>query len=120
MRNLYQTAQVDEIKQRLLQLRPESQRLWGKMNPAQALAHCSAGLEMTLGQVRPSRLLIGRIIGPVIKPIVFRDQEPMRRNVPTAKELVVDGECDFQGERDRLSRSLHQPSTLLLWPPHIR
>lgn len=92
------------MKQRLEHLRPDSQRLWGRMNPAQMLAHCSAGMEMAAGQIRPPRALIGRIIGRIVKPIALRDKEPMRRNSPTAKELVVNDERDFGAERDRLCR----------------
>jgi uncharacterized protein DUF1569 len=73
------------------------------MNSAQMLAHCSLGLEMAAGEIRPPRALVGRILGPVIKPMAFRDEEPMRRNSPTSKELVVIGEDrDFEAERKRL------------------
>ena len=73
------------------------------MNPAQMLAHCSLGLEMASGQIRPRRALIGRVLGPVIKPMALRDEEPMRQNSPTMKELIVIGdEKDFEAERKRL------------------
>ncbi len=102
-RNLFQAERVDEIQERLRQLRPNSVRQWGRMNPAQMLAHCSAGLEMAAGEIRPPRALIGRIIGPAVKRVAVRDDEPMRRNSPTAKELVIKGEMDFAAERERLS-----------------
>ena len=41
---------VEEVKERMAQLRPESERQWGKMNPAQMLAHCSATIEMAMGK----------------------------------------------------------------------
>jgi Protein of unknown function (DUF1569) len=101
--NLFQWTTAEKIKQRLHQLRPDSPRLWGKMNPAQMLAHCSASLEMAAGEIRPRRALIGRIIGPAIKRVVFREDEPFRRNSPTAKELVMNGDWNFDAERNRLS-----------------
>jgi len=103
VRNLFESAQVEEVKQRLLQLRPDSRRQWGRMNPAQALAHCSAGLEMALGQIRPPRLMIGRVMGRVAKAVALRNEAPIPRNVQTAKELVVADDRDFQAERSRLS-----------------
>jgi Protein of unknown function (DUF1569) len=102
-RNLFQAERVDEIKNRLQQLRPDSVRQWGKMSPAQMLAHCSAGIEMAAGDIRPPRALIGRIIGPAVKRVAVRDDEPMRRNSPTAKELVMTGEMNFESERQRLN-----------------
>jgi hypothetical protein len=103
MKSLFQPTSVDEIKQRLSALSPDSPRQWGKMSPAQMLAHCSLGLEMAAGEIRPPRALMGRILGPVIKPMALRDKEPMRRNSPTSKELLVLGEeRDFEAERKRL------------------
>ena len=101
-RNLFQAERVDEIKSRIQQLRPDSTRQWGKMSVAQMLAHCSAGIEMAVGEIRPPRALIGRIIGPAVKRVAVRDEEPMRRNSPTSKELVMTGDFDFESERERL------------------
>jgi hypothetical protein len=106
MKNLFEVAMVDEVKQRMTQLRPDSQRLWGKMNAAQAIAHCTAGLELALGDRRPPRLLIGRILGPMIKPKAFREDEPMRRNSPTVQGLVVRDERDLDTERQRLCKMI--------------
>jgi hypothetical protein len=103
MKCLFDRACVEEVKRRLSQLRPDQPRQWGKMNLAQMLAHCSSGLEMAAGEIRPPRALIGRILGPVIKPIALRDDEPMRRNSPTSKMLIIDGERNFEAERKRLS-----------------
>jgi hypothetical protein len=86
----------------LMQLKPESPPLWGTMSVAQALAHCSAGVEMATGNIRPKRAFLGRFLGPFIKKMIFRDDEPMRRNSPTAKDLVVKDERDFDDERRRL------------------
>jgi hypothetical protein len=105
MKSLLEPSCVQEVKQRLSALSPGHQRQWGKMNAAQMLAHCSLGLEMAAGEIRPPRALVGRILGPVIKPMALRDEEPMRRNSPTSKELLVIGDDrDFETERKRLSQ----------------
>jgi hypothetical protein len=102
MKNLFEVARVKEVKERMTQLRPDSDRLWGTMNPAQALAHCSAAIGMAMGQIRPQRMLIGWIIGRIVKPIVLRDETPMRRNTPTVESLVVKDDRDLGTERGRL------------------
>jgi hypothetical protein len=102
METLFETSRVEEVKQRLEHLQPDSQRVWGKMSPAQMLAHCAAGMEMAMGQIRPPRALVGRIIGPAIKRVALRDREPMRRNSPTSRELVMNGDRDFAREQGRL------------------
>jgi Protein of unknown function (DUF1569) len=102
MKNLFEAVAVEEVKQRLAQLRPESERLWGTMNAAQAVAHCSAGLELAAGDRKPPRVLMGRIMGWIIKPMALGNDDPMRRNSPTVKGLVVQDERDLGTERERL------------------
>jgi hypothetical protein len=102
MKNLFEPATAAEVKARLAQLRPDSERLWGKMNVAQAVAHCCGGLEMALGDSRPKRVLVGRIIGRVVKPLALGNDEPIRRNTPTVAEMRVADERDLADERRRL------------------
>lgn len=90
------------MKERVAHLRPDSQRLWGKMNVAQAVAHCSLGLEWAVGDSFPPRMFLGRIMGWMVKPMALGNENPMRRNSPTAKSLVVADERDLETERQRL------------------
>jgi hypothetical protein len=103
MKNLFDPAQAGEVKERIARLRPDSRPLWGSMNVGQALAHCAASLEWAVGDTRPPRMFVGRVIGQLIKPMVLKDDEPMRRNSPTAKTLIVGDERDLGAERARLS-----------------
>ncbi len=102
MKNLFDSATVADVKERLARLTPESARLWGKMSPAQAMAHCAASMEWAVGDTNPPQMFIGRIVGQFVKPILLRDEEPMRRNAPTAKSLVIQGDRDLGTERARL------------------
>ncbi len=67
-----------------------------------APAHCASGLKMALGEIRPPRALIGRLIGSAIKPKVVGNDEHLRRNSPTVGELVIRGERNLDAERVRL------------------
>jgi hypothetical protein len=102
MKNLFEEAKVDEVKERLARLRPDSDRQWGRMNAAQAVAHCTAGFELALGTRRPPRMLIGRIIGRLVKPKVLENDEPLRKNSPTVPGLVMNDDRDLEKERERL------------------
>lgn len=102
MKNLFDAARVAEIKERVSRLRPDSKRLWGKMNPSQALAHCAGGLEMAMGDWKPPRMLLGRIIGGIVKPLALGNDEPMRPNSPTVKQMVVLDDRNLDLERERL------------------
>lgn len=102
MKNLFDVAVADQIKQRVGRLQIDSERQWGKMDPAQALAHCASGLEMAMGEIRPPRVLIGRLIGSLIKSRVLGNDEEFRRNSSTVRELLVRGERNLNAERVRL------------------
>jgi len=102
MKNLFETAAAEELKNRMAQLQPDSERVWGTMNPAQAVAHCAAGLELALGDKVAPRMFLGRIMGRIVKPMVLKNDEPMRRNSPTMKELIIRDERDLGKERERL------------------
>lgn len=102
MKTLFEASAAQEVKQRLNSLSPQSDRLWGSMNAAQAVAHCSAGMDMAFGDIQPPRLLLGRIIGAIVKPMALGNDEHMGRNTPTAKALVVQDERDLEFERSRL------------------
>ena len=104
MKNLYEPAAAAEIKARLQTLRPDSERQWGTMSVAQAVAHCAVAMEVAVGDSRPKRMFIGRIIGPLIKRLAIRNDDPIRRNTPTAPDLVVTDERELDHERQRLSR----------------
>jgi Protein of unknown function (DUF1569) len=103
MKNLFEESRVREVQERLAQLTSGSQRQWGTMNAAQALAHCSAGLEWAVGDKVPPRMFVGRMLGFIVKPLALRNDDPMRKNSPTAKDLVVPDQRDFEVERVRLS-----------------
>lgn len=109
MKNLFDPILVEDTKKRILQLRPESERQWGSMAAAETLAHCTSGVEMAMGVIEPKRSPFpASMIGVLIKPLVFRDDKPMRRNSPSSPELfrTSSAECDFEGERSRLIASI--------------
>ncbi len=103
MKNLLDPSTGEEIKGRLLLLREDSMRVWGKMNAAQAMAHCVAAMQMGLGDTHHPRKFVGRMIGRIIKPMALGNDAPMRRNTPTVEGLVVTDQRDIFLERKRLS-----------------
>ncbi len=111
VKNLFEAAMVEEINERMAQLRPDSERLWGKMNPAQTLAHCSVAMGMAMGEVRPPRILLGRLLGPLAKKSVIVNGTPMRRNSMTEKSCLVTDDRDFLLERQRLRESIDRFAT---------
>jgi hypothetical protein len=104
MKNLFDATVANQVKSRLEKLEPQSERRWGKMTAPQMLAHCSVSMQWAVGELAPEKAALpARLIGRLVKPMVFRNEDPLRRNSPTAKSLIVTGERDLAKERDRLS-----------------
>jgi hypothetical protein len=104
MRNLFDATVASEVKARLRKLGSESERRWGKMTAAQMLAHCSVSMQWAVGELVPEKAALPvRLMGRLVKPMVLRNEDPLRKNSPTAKSLIVTDERDMGAERDRLS-----------------
>jgi hypothetical protein len=58
---------------------------------------------MATGDLKPPRVFIGRLLGRVVKPLALGNDAPMKRNAPTAPELVVAGQPDLDAERAKLA-----------------
>jgi hypothetical protein len=103
MKNLFEDATAQEVKKRIRQLRPDSERQWGTMGVAQTVTHCAVGLEIVTGERVPSKIALPfRILGKIIKPMALGNDAPMRRNSPTSKEFLVEGGRDLRAEQERL------------------
>jgi Protein of unknown function (DUF1569) len=109
MKNLFDPALVEDVKQRIMRLRPDSERQWGEMPVALVLSHCTSGLQMAMGVINPKRASFpGNVIGLLIKPLVLGNDKPMRRNSPSAPELFTGDppQCEFERERHQLIKAI--------------
>ena len=62
-----------------------------------------------MGVINPKRASFpGNVIGLLIKPLVFGNDKPMRRNSPSAPELFTADptQCEFERERDQLIKAI--------------
>lgn len=107
MKHLFEREAVDEVMSRIDMLQPTTQRQWGKMNVAQMMAHCSSALDMANGRLNPPRMLIGRLIGGLVKPI-YSNEKPFSQNNPTDPKLVVADQRDFAREQEHLKQKIRQ------------
>ena len=107
MKNLFDQQSVDEVLTRIDNLQPSSPRQWGKMDPAQAMSHCSSAMDLASGKLILPRMFIGRLLAPFFKSI-FTNEKPFRKNNPTDKKLVVADPKDFAREQQQLKLKVRQ------------
>jgi len=106
VKNLFDKPVAAAVRDRVAGISSANTRLWGTMTAAQAMRHCALGLELALGDQRPPRVMIGRLLGPVIKRLALGDDAPMRRNSPTVPGMVVGDERELDTERAHLLAAL--------------
>ncbi len=103
--SLFNPADREALSHRLAALEPQSQRLWGKMDPAQMLDHCSRCFEAATGDRPMRQVFLGRLLTPFIRGMVL-GRKPFSRNSPTDPTFVVSDARDFDLERTRLATVL--------------
>lgn len=105
MQTMFERATYDETVRRLDALRPDAERQWGKMSPAQMLEHTARALEMALGKRGGKQALLGRLIGwTVYKDFV--GEKPFGKNGPTAPDFIIANEPDFAAAKARVKALL--------------
>jgi hypothetical protein len=101
MKNLFDKDTYSEIISRINALTPNSQRQWGKMSPAQMLAHCKEAFKVPLSDKKMPRMFIGLLLGWAFKKKLY-NEEPWKRNLPTAPNFIIKDERDFEKEKQEL------------------
>jgi hypothetical protein len=107
METLHDAACRDRILDRLGRLRPDSGRLWGRMDAAQALAHCALAMETSTGDATLPRPFLARVIGPMFKGWLL-GPKPFSKDSPTHPLLVMKTPKEFEREMARLVASIRK------------
>lgn len=111
MKSLFVEADRQDLVSRLQSLRPDSQRRWGKMAPAQMLCHCAIALEAGTGDKPTKQLFIGKLLSRFVRGVGL-GEKPFSRNSPTDPSFVVSDERDFNAERTRLAALIDRFASL--------
>jgi hypothetical protein len=102
MKSLFAPSERQQILDRLGKLQAAATRQWGKMGPAQMVAHCAIAMEMATGEAPRQQKLIGKLLGPFFKKKLL-GEEPFSKNSPTDPAFIVSDPRDFAKEKARLT-----------------
>ncbi len=111
--NIFTKEVSDEIITRINQLKPDSQRQWGKMDVGKMLAHCSVAYENIYepGKHPPPNFLMKFILKTFVRSVVTNDK-PLKKNSPTGKEFIITSDKDFAVEKNRLIEYIQKTQQL--------
>lgn len=107
MPTLFDKSCQDQFLARIERLRPDSAREWGKMDAAQALAHCALLLETATGDAKPPRPLLARMLGRMFKGWAVGDM-PFAKGSPRRPSPALASTIDFERERERMVAALRK------------
>ncbi|HEX2787024.1 MAG TPA: DUF1569 domain-containing protein [Ignavibacteria bacterium] len=109
MKSLYNSADNQEVIDRINKLSPESKAQWGKMNVSQMLAHADITMKSALGEIKGKRTLMGKLFGNMVKKKITSDDTPFKQGLPTDKAFVMTGnEKNFEAEKKNLIASVEK------------
>jgi hypothetical protein len=98
IKSLFDHASKKEIKDRINKLIPQSQRLWGKMDVAQMLAHCQLPMGVATGKHELNGNFLIRLLGPFFKKQLYNDK-PFKPGLPTDKSFKIREPRSFEKEK---------------------
>ncbi|TBR18639.1 MAG: DUF1569 domain-containing protein [Chitinophagaceae bacterium] len=101
MKNLFDTETYQETNTRINNLSADSKGQWGKMSVGQMLAHLQIGFKILLKGKPVRRLLLGRLIGWMVKKIMYNDA-PWKNSLPTSPIFIIKDERKFEEEKKQL------------------
>lgn len=114
--NIFDRAVSDELIARMDRIAADTQALWGTMDAAQMMAHCSKIYD-TLYDAEyqrrnpPPNSIVRFLMKSLVKPMVV-GTKPYKPSSRTAPSYVVVDEREYSTERDKLVGYINKVQTL--------
>ncbi len=107
MTNIFTPEGAQTVIDRINNLKPGQQPLWGKMSADKMLAHCNVSYQFVYEQEKFKRpnWLMKFILKKFIKNIVVGDK-PYAKNSRTAPEFIIADERNFEKEKAILTANI--------------
>ena len=100
--NIFTKTVADTVIQRINNLAPTTQGLWGKMAVAQMLAHCGVTYEMLYEDKHPKpNAFVRFMLKTFVKKNVV-NEAPYKKNSGTAPAFIIKDDRNFEAEKARL------------------
>jgi hypothetical protein len=102
MKTMFDKTVRSELIDRINMLNEHCTARWGEMTVSQMVRHNALFEEMLLGKRLYNRVFMGRLFGKVALRSLIKDDEPIKRGLPTAKGFKVTSDTiDLVAERAR-------------------
>lgn len=119
MKTFWDANVRQELLQRLAQLKPDSQRRWGKMSCEQMLRHLNNAAQMVTGELPVARMRGPLGLWPLNKLVIY--WLPWPQGAPAAPELIAFDTDAWEREKEMLLALAQQVAArehATEWPAH--
>ena len=106
-KSLYSPEVYQDCLNRIDQLSPASSPEWGRMTPAQMLAHCTEVQEVTNGKELKNTPFVAKLLKGMIRNMVVGDK-PFPKSMKTHPQYEQTEDRDFETEQKRLLDALNR------------
>ena len=111
MKSLFNPNDAQEFITRINSVSINSKPLWGKMNAAQVMAHCTAPLKMAHGEIKSKRGLFSLLLGKYFKNKMVNPATPFTKDLPTDPNFIFPNAKEFEEEQKKLIAKLNEFTT---------
>src|SRR5580704_9166775 len=101
MKSIFDESTTDELIRRISMLNENSKAQWGKMDVYQMLKHCTLWEEMITGRLKTKRVFLGRLFGKMALKNMIKDENPVKRNMPTIPGFSIRDHGDVLTEKNK-------------------
>jgi hypothetical protein len=110
--NIFSKEVTDSIIQRINQIQPHSQPLWGTMSASKMMTHCCVIYEYTFekSELRQNPIMVF-VLRTFLKKLVT-NEVPYKKNSQTAPQFIIKDEKDFEREKNRLIQYIQKVQEL--------
>lgn len=112
MKNIFDKSITEEVINRMNKLNPSSERVWGKMNVAQMLAHCNVTYEMVYEDIHTKPNPIMKLILKLFIKSSVVGEKTYKHGLPTASQFLIKEDKDFEYEKKRLINYIQKTEKL--------
>jgi hypothetical protein len=113
MKSIFNTADNAELVDRINKLSATTPAIWGKMDPAQMMAHCQVSLNIAFGNSKRIINWLGVVFGPISKYRLLKVKQ-LDRHIPTFKQAEITDARNFNEEKEKLIKLIK--SALIIGP----
>ncbi|WP_396602724.1 DUF1569 domain-containing protein [Algibacter sp. R77976] len=112
MKNIFDAKETEAVIERINNLSPTAQPLWGKMSADQMLAHCNVTYEMAFEDKHAKPNGFTKLMLKLFVKNAVVSDKPYKKNSRTAPQFIIADAKNFVEEKARLTDYIKKTQSL--------